>query len=93
MKTLGDKFAELLQQAELGDCDAQLKLAECYANRMNGSSEDEVQAMRWFSAASEQGCAKSQLCLLKGYAEGKGVEVRLQSAVYWYVFSCTYSTG
>eukprot|EP00959_Pyramimonas_sp_CCMP1952_P178495 3731018-Pyramimonas_sp.AAC.1 len=66
---------EVLAQAELGECDAQLKLAECYSDGTNGLPTDDVQAVRWFTAASEQGCADAQLRLAKCFAEGKGVEI------------------
>ena len=84
---------ELLAQAESGECDAQLKVAENYSEGAEGFKKDDVEAVRWFLAASEQGCADAQLLLAKCFAQGKGVEVRLQSAVYWCVVFSSRSIG
>ena len=74
--TAGD-FAHLLEEAELGDEDAQYAVGGAYLNG-NGVKRDLFRGERWLLAAAEQGQAAAQCDLGALYADGR---ILKQSAV------------
>ena len=73
---------ELVKKAEAGDADAQYSLGVCY-KRGAGVSEDEKEAVKWFTKAAEQRNAKAQLLLGQCFLNGWGVEINQKKGVEW----------
>jgi len=70
-------------QAEKGDAQAQLRLAEAY--RMgSGVAPDMSKAAKWHRKAAEQGLAEAQLLLALDYAHGEGVKTNSHEEVRWF---------
>ncbi|MBV56954.1 MAG: hypothetical protein CMQ12_10330 [Gammaproteobacteria bacterium] len=55
----GQDFEETKRLAEQGDADAQFNLGIMYTNG-RGAPENDVEAVRWFRLAAEQGYARAQ---------------------------------
>jgi TPR repeat protein len=63
-------FEALRLQAEKGNAQAQLRLAEAYSTG-SGVAPDMAKAAKWHRAAAEQGLAEAQLLVALDYAHGK----------------------
>ena len=70
--TNGENVDSLKTAAELGDAEAQARLAEMYADGL-GVSQDYAEAAKWYRKAAEQGIDKAAFELGKIYAEGRSV--------------------
>lgn len=68
--------------AELGDTQAQHKLASIYSNG-EGVSQNELEATKWYLLAAEQGDALAQLFLGIRFGTGKGVPEDYVQAYAW----------
>ena len=68
--------------AELGNAEAQSKLATCYYDGV-GVKKDDAEAVKWFRKAAEQGNAEAQFHLAAYYCNGIVVERDLSEAVKW----------
>jgi len=73
-------FPKLKAAAEKGHKKAQYRLGRCY-DKGNGTTEDDKQAVVWYTKAAEQGYAKAQYELGKCYKNGEGVEKDRKKAV------------
>ena len=73
---------ELRQLAEQGDAKAQFNLGWMYAFR-EGISEDDREAVKWYTLAAEQGYVSAQFYLGRMYYYGEGV---LGDNVYAYMW-------
>ena len=62
--------------------EAQVLLGGMYGNG-RGVPQDEVEAVRWFRLAAEQGNAEAQLYLGVMYSNGRGVPQDDAEAVRW----------
>jgi len=49
-----------------------------------GVPENDVEAVKWFCRAAEQGCARSQTSLGTMYGTGAGVPTNFVKAYMWY---------
>lgn len=78
---------ELKMKADLGDAPSQWTLGVCYREGIEGATQDDKQAVRWFMKSAEQGYAKAQYCLGECYEEGKGIARNYSEAFRWYVKS------
>src|SRR5262245_9161188 len=63
-------FETLKAQAEKGDAQAQLRLAEAYSTG-SGTAPDMAKAAKWHRQAAEQGLAQAQLLVALDYAHSK----------------------
>lgn len=81
---LAQERSALLNQAEQGNAEAQLRLGIAY---LNGSSpiieKDEAEAIKWLEKAATSGLAKAQTILGKCYYVGQGVEQDFALAQKW----------
>ncbi len=66
------KIDELIKKAEAGDTEAQVVLAEIFANG-DGIPKDSTRAADLFRKAAEKGTAKAQFRLGQMYVRGEGV--------------------
>lgn len=75
-------FDSALVDAKKGDADAQYNLGAYYAG--NGVVQDYKQALKWYTAAAEQGHAMAQGDLAYMYDVGNGVVQDYRQALKWY---------
>lgn len=80
--TRATTFEDLRKLAEGGDPYAQWMLGTRYHNG-EGIPQDDVQAMRWFVRAADQGYADAQATAGAYYWAGRGVPKDLVKAYYW----------
>jgi hypothetical protein len=73
--------AELKPMAEQGDASAQYLLAETYFGGHGGTM---MEALKWMSAAADQGYAQAQARLGLIYGTGKGVATNYEEAYRWF---------
>jgi cell division septation protein DedD len=73
--------AELKPLAESGDASAQYLLAETYFGGHGGTM---MEALKWMTAAAEQGYAQAQARLGLIYGTGKGVATNYPEAYRWF---------
>lgn len=76
-------FRFAIESAEKGLADAQLAVAECYADAV-GVEQDSRLALAWYQRAAEQGVAAAQFALARSHEQGSGVAVDLTLARQWY---------
>ena len=76
----------LLERAELGDLQAQVKLGIAYTIG-DGVTEDDAEAVKWWRKAAEQGDAGAQFMLGSAYENGRGVAKDEVEAFKWYAKS------
>tara|TARA_R110002072_G_scaffold93607_5_gene207417 strand:+ start:38047 stop:39711 length:1665 start_codon:yes stop_codon:yes gene_type:complete len=74
---------EQIAAAELGDVNAQSKLAFMYAKGIN-AEKDEATAVRWYLEAANNNHINSQYNLALIYAKGRGVKQDYHQAIKWY---------
>jgi TPR repeat protein len=79
-----------LNDAQLGDRDAQYALANMYLNGQ-GVARDYTKAFYWYKLAAFQRHAGAQFRLAVLYSNGKGVKQDLQMAYFW--FSMAHNQG
>jgi TPR repeat protein len=89
-----EEVAELKKKAEQGDAHSQCILGLSYAQgrKIDGVIKDDVEAVRWFRMAAEQGNSKGQYFLASFYESGWGVEKNLIEAYAYYKLSEIYGT-
>jgi len=75
--------SQLKIEAEAGDVQAQVKLAEAYQDGL-GIPKNEELAGQWYQRAAQQGNPKAQNNLANMYRLGSGVEKNKATAVNWY---------
>jgi hypothetical protein len=68
--------------AEAGDPDAEWQMGVRYHDGQ-GVRQDDVQAVRWFELAAEQGYVAAQGALGAYYWRGRGVPADLSKAYFW----------
>jgi TPR repeat protein len=76
-------FQFAIESAEKGLADAQLTVAECYADAV-GVEHDNGLALAWYQRAAEQGVAVAQCALAQAHELGSGVAADLDLARQWY---------
>ena len=72
-------MATLTRQAQSGDAEAQVDLANEYYEQGN-----HAKAFEWYTKSANQGYADAQFNLGVMYAQGKGVRQDCQKAVEWF---------
>jgi TPR repeat protein len=77
------KIALLLEKAKAGDNDARVYLASAYKTG-EGIAPSNVEAVRWWTLAAQEGIAEAQFNLALSYAFGHGVAKDDKSAFKWY---------
>lgn len=76
--------ADLLARAENGQADAQLELANAYANGWIESPSGQNPAREWRERAAESGAAEAQLFLAEGYLQGAfGYPKDIERGMLW----------
>jgi TPR repeat protein len=75
-------FEALKLQAEKGNAQAQLRLAEAYRMGL-GTAPDMAKSTKWHRKAADQGLAEAQLLLALDYAHGDGVKTNTHEEVQW----------
>ncbi len=83
IRQIADGIASITSAAKEGAEEAQMTLADLFANG-NGVSKSDDQAAEWYRKAAEHGNAKAQYKLGLVYAEGKGVSQDYEQSVAWY---------
>jgi TPR repeat protein len=83
---VGQATEHLFELASGGDADAQYRLGLRFCEG-EGVPEDEVEAVKWFCLAAEQGYVKAQNKLGLMYAYGSGVAQDDSAAVEWFRFA------
>lgn len=73
----------LKESANLGNVDAQFKLAELYTNGQQGLTQDLVEARRWTQRAAEGGHPSAMYNLAMLMIDGTGGQKDMPSAVKW----------
>ncbi len=76
------QFEAVKAQADQGDGEAQLRLANLYVNGM-GVTRDPRKAVKWLRKAAEQGVARAQCLLALDYANGEGVKMDKIEGARW----------
>ncbi|KAG0239179.1 hypothetical protein BGW41_007870 [Actinomortierella wolfii] len=84
MRLAEEPFAMLLLDAEYGNVDAQLALAERYQNGGGGIEVSESQAFFWYLRAARQEHPQAQYLVAQSYRLGKGTAQSDNEAVSWY---------
>jgi TPR repeat protein len=82
-------FQFAMESAEKGLADAQLAVAECYADAI-GVEHDNQMALAWYQRAAEQGVAAAQFALAQAHEQGSGVATDLELAQQWYREAATH---
>ncbi len=75
--------AELVQKAEEGDAKAQFSLGVFYSSG-EGVTQDDKEAVKWWTKSAEQGNAWAQSNLGACYIKGIGVTQDYKEAVKWW---------
>jgi TPR repeat protein len=85
-KLLTDRGAEseLLKRAEIGDVEAQYKVAQKLRNGGSSLGKSTEKAAKWFNKAAAQGHAKAQNKLGDMYEDGTGVKKNPRLAIKWF---------
>jgi TPR repeat protein len=78
-----DAIKGIEANAEMGDADAQARLAFMYAKGIE-LKKDELTAAKWYQMAAEQGHINSQYNLGVIFAKGRGVKQNFEKACKWY---------
>lgn len=78
-----DEARQCRVDADLGDADAQFKLAEMYASDQV-LERDTSEAIRWYRLAANQGHAEAQFKIGTMYENGRGVTKDFTEAIRWY---------
>lgn len=86
--TAAADIEELITQAENHNPQAQLQLAQSYAQGIDvaPSMED---ALYWYQQAAHQGNAQAQVSLANVYLSGQGIKKDLEKALYWLTIAAT----
>lgn len=74
----------IIGAAEAGSADAQFELGNRYLNG-TGVSQDNFEALRWFTLAAEQGSSNAQYNIAVMYVNGIGVIKDGEQAVEWFL--------
>jgi TPR repeat protein len=77
-----DLVTAIMQEADLGDTEAQYSLGNCYASG-EGVNRNTTAAIYWFRKAAEQGHARAQFRLAEAYRLGVGVECDIEKSKFW----------
>lgn len=77
------EFAAQKQLAETGDAAAQYDLALMYDNG-DGITENNAEAVVWYTKAAEQGLSKAQHNLAVMHYSGEGTPVDFSKALLWF---------
>ena len=75
--------AELLDAAEQGDPEAQVRLGHLY-QRGDGVPENDAEAVAWYLRAAGQGYADAQFRLGSVYGNGRGVPLDYAESLAWF---------
>ena len=75
--------AELLDAAEQGDPEAQVRLGDLY-QRGDGVPENDAEAVAWYLRAAGQGYADAQFRLGSVYGNGRGVPLDYAESLAWF---------
>ena len=75
--------AELLDAAEQGDPEAQVRLGDLY-QRGDGVPENDAEAAAWYLRAAGQGYADAQFRLGSVYGNGRGVPLDYAESLAWF---------
>lgn len=78
------RFGRIEKDAQLGDAQAQFRVANAYVEGTDHVAQDPRRAAHWFRRAAEQGHLESQCRLAAHYAEGLGVPRDPFEAAGWY---------
>lgn len=78
-----DVIAGLKANAEMGDAEAQARLAFMYAKGIE-LKKDELIAAKWYQMAAEQGHTNSQYNLGVIFAKGRGIKQNFEKSCKWY---------
>lgn len=70
--------------AEAGNLAAAYRLGQLYAAATWGVERDYALALKWLSVSAEGGHRDGQIELAKMYRLGRGTDVNLEKAIYWY---------
>lgn len=81
-----ETVAKLAAQAEKGDVDAMLKIAEIYCGGINIEQDDQVCSI-WMRRAAEGGHKRAQFMMGGMYEQGLGVRTDPVQAYRWYMHS------
>lgn len=79
----GLAFQFALESAEKGQADAQLMVADCYAQAL-GAEQDDRQAIAWYQRAAEQGLPAAQFALGQAHERAADVSNDTSLAQQWY---------
>ena len=90
-------FQEWLPLAEQGDAEAQYKFGTLYHNGY-GVSKNNIEAIKWYRKAAEQGHEQAQYFLggmyLRGmYLRGEGIPTNYLKAYMWYSIAKANGSG
>jgi TPR repeat protein len=79
----------ILASAEKGNAGSQVSLGYIYEKGLNGVLKNDVEAMRWYRLAADQGDPIGQNSVGVMYANGEGVPKNDAEAVKWYRLAAT----
>ena len=72
------------EEAEKGDAESQLILAQFYELGSKGLKQDLEESLKWLRKSADQGNVKAQWFLGVKYEYGRGVPIDYSEAVMWY---------
>jgi TPR repeat protein len=75
---------ELFHASEAGDVVAQIQLGNLYASGDGELEQSYAEALRWFTAAGDNGLALAQYNAAVLYEQGLGTEQSISQAIAWY---------
>ena len=78
--------ASQMEQAQLGDANAQVNVGTLYYQGL-GVTQSYTEAVKWFELAANQGNAQGQFNLGNMYSQGQGVLQDYSAAVKWFQLS------
>lgn len=77
-------FKDILNEAQVGDAEAQRIIAYRYSSGEGGAPKDFVKSDKWYKLSAEQGNLRAQLNLGYNYYIGRGVSQNYDEAIKWY---------
>ncbi|OQK15790.1 hypothetical protein AU255_16490 [Methyloprofundus sedimenti] len=84
MNSFANTFAEIQQQAELGNALAQAQMGAIYQLGRNGVTKDPQKSANWMLKAANQGLVEAEVFMAALYDRGLGVKRDVNTATQWY---------
>lgn len=84
MNSFANTFAEIQQQAELGNALAQAQMGAIYQLGRDGVAKNPQKSANWMLKAANQGMVEAEVFMAALYDRGLGVKHDVNTATQWY---------